>query len=67
MNTILDTRPKNVLKKDNDGRWYSIAPGMVDTFTDIIERAQNSEMFSPAWNQATDDLNDMFGDCLKED
>lgn len=67
MTTDLQDRPRNILKKDNDGRWYSIAPHMVDTFTNIIERAQNSEMFSPEWNQATDDLNDLFGDCLKED
>ncbi len=66
MTTALQERPKNILKKDNDGRWYSIAPGMVDTFININEILQNEEMFSPAWNQATDDLNDMFGDCLKE-
>lgn len=66
MTITLQERPANLLKKDNDGRWYSIPPHMVDTFTQIVEAAQNSDMFSHEWNQATDDLNDLFGDCLKD-
>lgn len=66
MNTAVATRP-NVLKKDINNNWYSLPEGMVDTFVQINETIQNADMFSHEWNQAIDDLNEMFGDSRVED
>jgi hypothetical protein len=65
MNTALATRP-NVLKKDNDGHWYSIPENMVDSFIQMVEAIQNAEFMSDEWYEATDELNDQFGSYMKD-
>jgi len=65
MTTELATRP-NILKKDADGRWYSIPVGEEDAFVQAVEAIQNADFMSDEWSEANDDLNSRYGAYLKE-
>jgi hypothetical protein len=66
MTTTLIDRPKNILKKDWDGHWYSIPEKMLDHFIQLVETVENSEIFSNEWYDAIDDLENEFGEYRKE-
>ncbi len=66
MNTALADRP-NILKKDADGRWYSIPVAEEESFVQAVESIMNAEFMSSEWHEANDDLNSRFGANLKED
>ena len=66
MTTELATRP-NILKKDADGRWYSIPVVEEDAFVQAVEATMNAEFMSSEWHEANDDLNSRFGAYLKGD
>lgn len=58
---------KNVLKKDADGRWYSMPPNMEDSFVQATEAVMLAEFMSTEWYEANDDLNDRFGSYMRDD
>jgi len=60
MNTTLATRP-NILRKDADGRWYSIPAGEEDAFVNAAEAVELADFMSHEWHEAQDDLNNRFG------
>jgi hypothetical protein len=66
MTTALADRPKNVLKKDYDDRWYSMPPKMVDSFIQAVEAISHAEWGSNEWWGACADLDDRFGEYRKD-
>lgn len=66
MNTALASRP-NVLKKDSDGRWYSIPVAEEDAFVQAAEAVELADFMSAEWHDAQDDLNNRFGSYRKDD
>ena len=66
MNTLLAERPKNVLKKDYDDRWYSLPPNMVDSFIQAVEAISHAEWGSDEWMAAGDALDADFGEYRKD-
>jgi len=67
MTTALADRPKNVLKKDYDDRWYSLPPNMVDSFIQAVEAISLAEWGSDEWEEAGDELDNRFGEYRLED
>jgi len=67
MTTALADRPKNVLKKDYDDRWYSLPPNMVDSFIQAVEAISLAEWGSDEWWEAGDDLDNRFGEYRLEE
>lgn len=66
MNTALVDRP-NLLKKDTDGRWYSIPEVEVDAFVAADEAVENAEFMSTEWFEAKNDLDAQFGSYRRDD
>jgi hypothetical protein len=66
MNTLLAERPKNILKKDYDDRWYSLPPKMVDSFIQAVEAISLAVWGSEEWWRAGADLDDRFGEYRKD-
>jgi hypothetical protein len=66
MNTALATR-HNILKKDADGRWYSIPEAEVDAFIAASEAVENAEFMSSDWFEARNDLDNRYGTYRKDD
>lgn len=66
MTTLLATRP-NVLKKDADGRWYSLPENEVSAFIQAAEDVELADFMSTCWHEAQDNLNIRFGEYLRED
>ena len=66
MNTALASRPK-LLKKDADGRWYSIPEAEVDAFIAAAEAVENAEFMSNEWFEARNDLDIRYGSYRKDD
>ena len=62
-----DTTERNILKKDNDGHWYSLPPKEVDAFVQAVEAVLNADFMSDEWYEANDDLNDRFGQYVRSD
>lgn len=58
---------KNILKRDNDDRWYSIPPNMVDSFIQAVEEISLAEWGSDEWGEACDDLDNRFGEYRIEE
>ena len=57
----------NILKKDSDGRWYSIPAAEEDSFIQAVEAIMLADFMSPEWYAADDDLTNRFGSYLRED
>lgn len=66
MNTALANRT-NLLKKDSDGRWYSIPEAEVDAFIAAAEAVENAEFMSNEWFEAVSDLDIRYGSYRKEE
>ena len=66
MNTIITVK-HNILKKDNDGYWYSIPENMVDSFIQLSESVQNAQFMSDAWYAADDEFSREFNSYRKGD
>lgn len=66
MTTALTDRP-NVLKKDADGRWYSIPSNEEDAFVQAVEATMLSEFMTAEWNEANDDLESQYGQYRKDE
>lgn len=66
MNTALATRP-NLLKKDADGRWYSIPVAEEDAFVHAAEAVELADFMSIEWHETQDDLNNRFGSYRRDD
>jgi hypothetical protein len=66
MTTALATKPKNILKRDYDDRWYSLPANMVDPFIQAVEAISLAEWGSREWYEAGDDLDNRFGEYRKE-
>jgi len=66
MTTQTVDHPK-VLKKDTDGHWYAIPENMVASFVQAVEAIELAEWLSDEWYDATDYLNDTFGEYMKGD
>lgn len=65
MNTALVDRP-NFLKKDADGRWYSVPAAEEEAFIQAVEAIMNVDFMSAEWHEANEDFNSRFGAYLKD-
>ena len=67
MNTTIADRPKNVIKSDYDGYWYSLPPHEVQPFIYAVEATALAEWGSPEWDTACNELVDLYGKYKKEE
>lgn len=57
---------KNILVKDAGGNVYSIHPRLEQQFIQLKEASINADFGSLDWHETNDELNEQFGNCLKE-
>jgi hypothetical protein len=66
MTTELACRPRH-LKKDTDGRWYSVPEVEVDAFIEATEAVENAEFMSAEWFDTKYELDNRYGCYRMED
>lgn len=66
MTTALATKPKMILRRDDDGYTYSIPEQEVQAFTYAVEAVTNAEYDSSEKSDAYDALIAEFGKYKKE-